>query len=703
MSDIRRRLPGLIRGTGCFLAGVVVLMIGIPRLGNNKIARSVSLQVTPSGRPNAQREALLVTGGPGTGCFVYIEHGPGRQARVGYDSWGTGGPVSAPFELIPSRVVTIVVELPGADPEVARAHLSRGRLRVAVDGQTVLREEVGCHPAPDGEVYFGHNPIGGTSCHAPFAGSIREGNRCLWGDVPASAPFAERCRRLLLDRVQPALKAAAALGACFLALLVMLSVRGRWAGGPAGAPPGCRHPWLIFGVVFGICLLVYAYSVTRGTGALFEPETFGSFYDYQAISLLHGRLDVPEKAISGEAFVFEGHYYGYFGLTPAILRLPFAAAHLRTGVLSRSFMLGYYAVALVFAFLSLRLCYRRLAGADAEPPAWAIVMLILNAGMGSTLLFLGCRAYIYHEAILCGAAFAIAATYFCLRFAFAGGASWIPALTCALLAVHSRPTSGLFALGLLGLVALHPRRRLGIACLCVAGALSFNLVGYLKFKDFVGFPLKYHVQYTPERLARFGGKEFHLVNVPHNFNQYISGLTVSLARHFPYIYPRNVSPEPYGDAMIDMVEPTLGLPWAMPCLCLLAIAGTLYVLLRTDVLLWPLAALWTSATGMGIILLSAVVVSQRYTGDFCPFLICASSVGLAALAARLGRSRAAVIAVLWTLTAASIAATVSICLQFHGSDGLGVSPKEMRAYQVLCRRADLFFGVEPRPAGPTPK
>jgi hypothetical protein len=76
----------------------------------------------------------------------------------------------------------------------------------------------------------------------------------------------------------------------------------------------------------GCASVCYAWVVTGGSFRFNHAEVFGSFYDYQAASFLEGRLDVPEEAIGGEAFEARGKLYGYFGPTPALLRLPFVAA-----------------------------------------------------------------------------------------------------------------------------------------------------------------------------------------------------------------------------------------------------------------------------------------------------------------------------------------------------------------------------------------
>ena len=75
------------------------------------------------------------------------------------------------------------------------------------------------------------------------------------------------------------------------------------------------HRWFV--LMTAVCATAFAWMVTDGTFQFGFAESFGDFYDYQAASLLQGRLDVPAGVLSGEAFVVDGKTYGYFGIAPA--------------------------------------------------------------------------------------------------------------------------------------------------------------------------------------------------------------------------------------------------------------------------------------------------------------------------------------------------------------------------------------------------
>src|SRR5688572_15710864 len=143
--------------------------------------------------------------------------------------------------------------------------------------------------------------------------------------------------------------------------------------------------------------------------------------------------------------------------------------------------------------------------------------MMLATGGGSTLLFLGSRVYVYHEAILCGIAFALWSGYFSLRYLESPTRRWwIAALITGVLAVQARPPVGIFASFLLGVVAakhviVNSRARaqwrasFSIGVLTVCGLLSLPALAYLKFGTFDVAPVRYHVQYTPDRVARIDG------------------------------------------------------------------------------------------------------------------------------------------------------------------------------------------------------
>ncbi|MBM3856055.1 MAG: hypothetical protein FJ399_23345, partial [Verrucomicrobia bacterium] len=333
----------------------------------------------------------------------------------------------------------------------------------------------------------------------------------------------------------------------------------------AGATGAWRHRWFLG--ASALATLGFTWLVTLGTFRFAEREVFGNFYDFQAASLLAGRLDVPEEAIGGEAFEAHGKLYGYFGPTPALLRLPLVAAGVAFGQLSRAFMVAYFVGCLLAAYLLLIQGLRWRANAAtpaadavAAPSPFATCLLVFSVGWGSTIFFLGSRGLIFHEAILAGIVFALWSSWCSLRFlARPVSRWWLGALVCGLLSLHARPPTGLFALTLLGgvtvalalrllrrrpstaggspapPVALQRYASIGIAC--AAGVFTLHGLAYLKFGVFDPAPLSISRPYrNPERLATIEGKSLHAANVPFGFYTYVVRPNFRLERGFPWIY-----------------------------------------------------------------------------------------------------------------------------------------------------------------------
>ena len=511
-----------------------------------------------------------------------------------------------------------------------------------------------------------------------------------------------------------------------------------------------------FAVTAALCLLAFAWMISLGTFARVADDTFGNFYDYQASAWLHGRWDVPEPALSGEAFVVGGKVYGYFGPTPALLRLPLVAMGIGFGQVTRVFMLFDYAACLLAAYALLSLA-ARWRDATATPRAASVILLIATAGLGSTLFFLGSRAYVYHEAILCGAAFALWSSYCSLRYLqLPASRWWSGALICGVLAVQARAPIGLFALSLLGVVALRlafvrdgagsrggggggrprptssnpcragspdpavteigqtpgagspgpaatnpaalPLRRarchpFAVALLAALGVFSFNGVSYIKFGTFEGCPLRYNVQYTPEQLAALGDRNFHLGNLRFNSDAYLFRPSFSLQPHFPYIFREYLDRRLYPESRMAYRDPTTGMPWSMPGLFALATAGGLIAAFAAPHLRQPLALLGLAALPAALAMLTAVAVTQRYTADFVPVLIASAAFALAAFADLGSRSRHVVNGFSALLVAAGMAVTFAFTLYHQRTIVWGVPEVAQQQYQRWCQRVDAFFGT----------
>jgi hypothetical protein len=377
-----------------------------------------------------------------------------------------------------------------------------------------------------------------------------------------------------------------------------------------------------------------------------------------------------------------------------------------------------YSVALLVAVYLLQIHVARVAtGSRSWPSRFAVVLFVGTVGMGSTLFFLASRTYVYHEASFCGAMFALWSGYFSLRYLSQQRSRWwIGALVCGLCSVHARAPSGLFALALVGSAAIvvgirdllanwgfagrHPRsilatlrQPIGIGMLAALCIFSFNGLSYLKFKSFEGAPLKYHVGYQDGRHAAIAGKNFHLSNFRFNFDAYMWRPDFSIEAKFPFVFIRSPQDIVYPGVRIDLFEPTLPMPYSMPALILLSlIAGTF------TLAVWPearsaLGVIGVAGSVMAFALFTAVAVSHRYTGDFCPPLILSGAFALHSLERLPVPWRRATMIFTAILAVLGIVITIAITLHYQGAVVWGI-PNEVKArYESLRTSVDHLLGL----------
>ncbi|MBI5689429.1 MAG: hypothetical protein HZC55_04975 [Verrucomicrobia bacterium] len=689
---------------------------------------SLELELAPGGPPRA--EPLIAAGEPGRGDFLAVRFVDEQTVVFTYDSWGHPGLSSRAVRLPAERRLRLEVEMPALD-RVHRGSLSPSdRVRVTAGGEVVLDVVAHSYPREPERIYFAENPVGGTSCGPVLQGRITgPDGQILRGTPNLGFDHRERWRQRAslfgrwLQRQPTQVVTLLALSLALVAGGEFLLRRGLAPRVLAGAV--IRHRWFAGSAL--IATIGYAWLVTLGTFRFDFPEVFGSFYDHQAASLAAGRLDVPEEAILGEAFVVQGKFYGYFGPTPALLRLPFVLGGVAFGKLSRAAMVAYFVASLLATYLLLRESGRLRAGSDSvatgappEPSRFAVVALVVSAGWGSTVLFLGSRGLIFHEAILAGITFALWSAWCSLRHLRAPSTRWwVSALGFGVLSVHSRPPTGLFALTLLGSVALaiafrehrsqartsgrwvwlpgSLRRAFVIGCACFAGAVSLNGLAYLKFGVFDPAPLYLSRPYAnPARLAAIDGRSMHTANLPFNFYTYLVRPNVRLEPRFPWIYLGARTPGyHFPKAKIDLPDHTLALPYSMPALFALATLGAAAAFVSSPSLRMPIAVTGLAAVPMTLLLFAAVATAQRYTGDFCPPLIVSAALALAAFDAGGKTLRRWLQPPLAAAVLAGVAVNLALTLEYQGNYLWGVPEEKRLEYRAQRAAIDRWFGLPP--------
>ena len=405
------------------------------------------------------------------------------------------------------------------------------------------------------------------------------------------------------------------------------------------APLLDRIRWDWLALAFSALLL--AWLVTGGDWDFFPKAGFlESFYDAQAQSLLHGRIDVPPEAIATEAFMRNGKAYGYFGPTPALMRLPLEVLlpgmYGRWGAVS---MLLASALTLGMLWLLMQRLESRFPLA-AGPRLRNLLrgVLILGVAVGSTNFFISAERKVYQESIIWGSAWAFAAAVFLACYLMRPAGKWL-ALACAaaLLGFLARVSTGagpLAALALLGFRALPRRAAVAVGVTLVASAALWAGLNYWKFGlVFTSQPIALNVQYDQQRVERVKGNLASVYNLPLTLPAYLAPGNIKFAGTFPWIFPAMADPalaSRFPKAHFDAMEPLASAPAAMPELFLGGIAGLILSLARRKELREFRAPMCGALAGCALIFAWGYI-AYRNLHDMFPWLVLGSAVAVAYL------------------------------------------------------------------------
>jgi hypothetical protein len=468
-------------------------------------------------------------------------------------------------------------------------------------------------------------------------------------------------------------------------------------------PSSIRRAALVGGL---LALAVFAVLVAEGRpSGLVQRGPFSSdFFDAQAHALLDGHLDVDPSVAGIEGFVHDGRTQLYFGLVPALLRLPVAALTDRfDGRLGQLSMLVALAIAMA---ASTRLLWRarRHRRGDAPVGPWEpriVAGFTAAVGLSSPLLFLGSRPVVYHETELWGAATTLVALEAILAWwdRPTGRGVALASLAVAV-AFNTRASVGggaVAALALVSALALltHRRPRSWAAPLAVAVLLPVGLyaaVNMARFDSPFGVPFREQVlsSVDPARqatLASTGGTLFGPEFAPTAVVTYLRPDGISVQRLFPWVTFRESTPV-IGDATFDTLDRSASLPTVTPALVLLGLVGLAASLRRGWRDPWLVTALG-AATGLASTITIAFV-ANRYLADFTPALVLLAAVGTWVVASWLrahpGWGRRAAVAALAALAGAGTLVSLALAVQ---SQRLFILPSTETRHDFVAFQYDV--------------
>ncbi len=395
-----------------------------------------------------------------------------------------------------------------------------------------------------------------------------------------------------------------------------------------------------------------------------------NFYDIQARRCCTVTCHIPNGSIGIEAFVYQGHSYTYFGVFPALLRIPVLlfTSSLDARLTAPSLLLAWIVTGL---FASLLLWRTRHLVRGTVPLGWgeAACYGVLAASVtgGSVLLAIASSPSVYNEDMAWSVALTTAALFALLGVLEGPSRRRVLLLGCFVLAINlDRPSTGyacalgaLLAAGWLFLARRSPTDRRYALSTALAGLVPLvvaGVIGWAKYRAPIGgYPLQDQVwtQVNAHRryfLALNGGKPFSLHFLPSTLVAYFQPAGLHLTSTFPFITLPAHYPLAVGKVVLEQTQPTASIVASMPLLFLLACWGVVAAFRPRGsgaISLTRIPLIAGAAGGAGIFLFGFIF--NRYSADVLPFLILASAVGLVDICHRIGGRRRAVVIVLASL------------------------------------------------------
>ena len=388
----------------------------------------------------------------------------------------------------------------------------------------------------------------------------------------------------------------------------------------------CARIGALVGVLFFVMLATWGQP-----WRMFDTGPFSSdFYDVQARSMVHGHMDVPRDVAQIEGFVVNGDVQIYFGVGPALIRVPFAGwtefFDRRLGVLSMSIACG------VLGLAAARLLKRSRAFVDRAPPGkpWWFAVMAAGAIVCTPVLFLASRSVVYHEALIWGCAAGLAGLDLVLRWwREPTRRHFVEAVALATFAMSCRPTSGMspaIALGLFGLV-LTWRREWARAALAVGAAffalLGFVVFNWLRFRSFFSQPYPDQIwtqanDARKEFLQSHGGSLLGLEFLPTTILRYFSPTAIGFQRLFPFVNFGS-SASPMGNTEFESIYQSSSLLLGAPVLSLLGFVGVWWTAFRDRARAWTIIAIASVAATVSTFAFASI--AQRYLVDLIPAVV----------------------------------------------------------------------------------
>jgi hypothetical protein len=446
-----------------------------------------------------------------------------------------------------------------------------------------------------------------------------------------------------------------------------MSLPGRCTSVGLGAPE--RAGWISsdwhFAALIAAAAVYYLFLLSNGTFQLFAPEMLDKAFDNMLVHLLHGEVTVDREAIDFEAFTHDGKTYAYFGVFPALLRLPVMPfVDVAQVPLARLSCL----IAVVF-YVAVQL--RMLVIVHRSVPPQNRLHNVLGMMMAATVLsgpqlyILG-SASIYHEPVLWSAAIAATFNLVLVHAAFGGGALRVPDLVwlaiLAGLAINTRASIGVaLYLGTTLLVAWAAWKRLAVGrseqlSTAYAGGTP-TAIRTMASDPSIGLPvavlLLFAIAVGAVNFARWGNpftfvdfryyywglRQANFLGILQNYGEINLGRmwigALYYATGIPYLLKGLHPFAELLDSRIAAIEaPPFSPLFTNPLTIFLAGIGIYHLWWRPSLPPQNLAVLrlaLVAHSSAALLILAAMYLTMRYRFDFAPFMTMAALIGYRAI------------------------------------------------------------------------
>ncbi len=425
---------------------------------------------------------------------------------------------------------------------------------------------------------------------------------------------------------------------------------GTTAAGPADVPAGRRRFTVASAVALALVAVPYVWTLWgpwESPNPLRTTIYEDNYYDLQARAMFHGHLWLPKGSIGIEAFNHDGHQYTYFGLFPSLLRMPvlLVTSRLDGRLTAPSMLLAWIVTALFAAALVWRVrVLLRGSVAMGWPEAIAGGALVATVTGGSVLVYLAETPFVFNEDIAWSVALTVGATFALLGMA--ERPTWLRLLGCGALILAAnldRLTTGWACV--IGAVLLavwfrskrpgdHYRRWFWPMVLAGIVPLLVGLaVNWLKFGVPFGPAMTEQVwsmvnAHRRQFLASNHGSEVGLHFLPSDALAYLRPDGLGVTGSFPFLTLPAIPAVRLSGILFDRVYRTASMPSSMPLLFLAGAWGVVVAFLPGRIARPALVRILLVATAAaGGALLLWGYISERYLGDYVPFLALAAAVG----------------------------------------------------------------------------